>query len=126
VFGRKPISLATVRTLVIGADHPHTLSSSAALIGWQTETLRHCSVLGVAGMGLETWVKVAQGTSPTQLAMTGKAVERGPFWAQRPRSLNRSLQRDRGKEMDVEKVRSSLRWRLKTVLAWCKGLKRAN
>jgi hypothetical protein len=24
-----------LRTLVIGADHPHTLSSSAALIGWQ-------------------------------------------------------------------------------------------
>jgi hypothetical protein len=26
--------------------------------------------------------------------------------------------------MDVEKVSSSLRWRLKTVIAWCKGLKR--
>jgi hypothetical protein len=28
-----------LQTLVLGADHPHTLSSSAALIGWQTERL---------------------------------------------------------------------------------------
>ena len=28
-----------MQTLVLGADHPHTLSSSAALIGWQTERL---------------------------------------------------------------------------------------
>lgn len=28
-----------LRTRVLGADHPHTLSSSATLIGWQTERL---------------------------------------------------------------------------------------
>jgi hypothetical protein len=50
VFGRKPISLAIVRTLVIAADHPHTPV--------------FCSVWD----GLETWVKVAQGTSPTYTA----------------------------------------------------------
>jgi hypothetical protein len=26
-----------LRTLVLGADHPHTLSSSEAFISWQTE-----------------------------------------------------------------------------------------
>jgi hypothetical protein len=28
-----------LRTLVLGADHPYTLSSSAVLIRWQTERL---------------------------------------------------------------------------------------
>jgi hypothetical protein len=28
-----------LQTLVLGANHPHTLSSSAVLIGWQTERL---------------------------------------------------------------------------------------
>jgi hypothetical protein len=87
--------------------------------------LRHRFVLGYWD-GLETWVKVVQGTSPTYTESHDRKAgrERGPFWAQRSRSLNRSLQRDPGEEMDVEKVRSSLRWRLKTVVAWCKGLKK--
>ena len=70
-------------------------------------------------------MKVAQGTSPTYTASHDpQGRSRGPFWAQRSRR-NRSLQRG-GEEMDVEKVRNSLRWRLKTVVAWCKGLKKVN
>jgi hypothetical protein len=39
-----------LRTLVLGANHPYTLSSSAALIGWQTERLE-IDALSCQGIG---------------------------------------------------------------------------
>jgi Tetratricopeptide repeat len=38
-----------LRRLVLGVEHPHTLSSSEALIGWQTEKL-DIGALGVTNL----------------------------------------------------------------------------